>query len=160
MKKAWFVVAICLCSLMGRAQNIPAYHIEDVLAGAASADTIYIINFWATWCAPCVQELPEFGILNDRYKTQPVKIILVSLDFKTDYPMKLQGFIQRKRIDLEVAWLADTDPNVFIPKVDERWEGSIPATLILQPGKIRKFIEGQITAGKISKLIDGMLTDK
>jgi len=159
MKKLALLVTI-FCSLKAGAQQIPACNASDIIKRASSADTVYVINFWATWCIPCVQELPEFNDLNTHYKDKPVKIVLVSLDFKEDYPRKLASFVERKRLLPEVLWLSDTDPNKFIPKIEPDWQGSIPATLIIQPGKYRKFIEGQISAAQVSGLIDNVMAGK
>src|SRR5690606_7705667 len=83
------------------AQDIPVYKAEDVLNRTRNKDTFYVINFWATWCGPCVKELPEFDALREDIKDRPVKILLVSLDFKEDYPKKLRHFIKKKRLKHE-----------------------------------------------------------
>ncbi len=101
-------------------------------------DNIYVINFWATWCAPCVKELPHFEKLNTENKK--VKVILVSLDSRKDLEKKLLPFIERKKITAEVVMLSDKDYNSWLPKIDKVWSGSIPATLIIQ-GKNRLFAE-------------------
>ena len=157
MKKYLFLVIILTFSFIVKAQ-IPAYSADDIVHRASSKDTLYIINFWATWCAPCVGELPEFNALHSKYANMPVKVLLVSLDFKGDNTFKLARFLELKKIKPEVVWLSDTDPNVFIPKIDNSWEGSIPATVIVQPGKqFKKFIEGTITEKQISKIADNIL---
>jgi thiol-disulfide isomerase/thioredoxin len=158
MKRTVFILAILFFLVTsGKAQQIRAVTAADVMARASSGDTTYIINFWATWCVPCVQELPEFNQLYDRYKDKPVKIVMVSLDFKDSYPYKLEGFLRKKRISPEVVWLMDTDPNVFIPRIEEEWQGSIPATLIIRPGRYRKFVEGQVTVGQVISLVAATL---
>lgn len=136
------------------AQNIPAMGMDQVIKANSSKDTLYVINFWATWCVPCVQELPVFNNIYKTYSDQPVKVLLVSLDFKEDYPVKLATFLERKKILPPVVWLSDTNPNDFVPKVDKTWEGSIPATLIIHPGKgYKKFIEGQVTEREVEKSV-------
>jgi len=161
MKTTFLGLALILgFSVCGRAQ-IKAYSAEDIMHRCSSPDTVYIVNFWATWCIPCVQELPEFNTLASKYADKPVKVLLVSLDFKEDRTYKLQSFLERKHIAPEVVWLSETDPNVFIPKIENSWQGSIPATLILQPGKhLRKFIEGSITAEEVGAVADGFLSKK
>ncbi|NDC40790.1 MAG: TlpA family protein disulfide reductase [Chitinophagia bacterium] len=156
MKAVAFWIALCLAGGVA-AQDIKAVTAAAIKAGAQSVDTVYVVNFWATWCQPCVQELPAFNELYQKYGTQPVRILLVSLDFKADYPYKLQGFVQRKHLLPEVAWLSETDPNVFIPVIDESWQGSIPATLVIRPGKGRKFMEGQLNYRALSKAVDALL---
>ena len=77
---------------------------------------------------------------------------------KDDYPYKLEGFVQRRRILPQVAWLSESDPNSFIPQIDKSWEGSIPATLIIAPrSNFKKFIEGTITQKRITKIVDPLL---
>ncbi len=155
MKRLVLFLAILVAATGVFAQHIPAYSADDIIHRTSSKDTLYIINFWATWCAPCVQELPEFNKLQKKYEGRPVKILLVSLDFKTDYPNKLAVFLQRKNITPEVVWLSDTNPNDFIPKIENSWEGSIPATVIVHPGKdFKKFIEGQVTEREITAIAD------
>ena len=158
MKILILVFCIVIFSLVANAQQIPAYSAEDIIAHTSNKDTLYIINFWATWCSPCVHELPEFNALQKHYAGMPVKVLLISLDFKEDYPAKLAVFLQRKNITPDVAWLSDTDPNTFIPKIDNSWQGSIPATVIVHPGKnFKKFIEGTITERQISRIVDPLL---
>ncbi len=158
MKKFFLLFTILLAPLCIYAQQIPAYSAEQIIKHSSSKDTLYIINFWATWCAPCVQELPEFNALKKHYENAPVKVLLVSLDFKKDYPYKLSLFLDRQKITPEVVWLSDTDPNVFIPIIDNSWEGSIPATVIVLPGKqFKKFIEGQISERQIRKIVYDIL---
>ncbi len=157
MKKVAISLAIALLAGKAYAQRIDAMKAADINKWAASADTVYIVNFWATWCMPCVQELPEFNTLYQHYQGKPVRMLMVSLDFKEDFPGKLQMFAQRKRMLPRVVWLSETDPNKFVPEIEESWQGSIPATLIIKPGKLHKFIEGQTSAGEIGKIVDGVM---
>lgn len=121
------------------------------------SDTTYVINFWATWCAPCVKELPYFEKLNLNYKDKKVKVILVSLDFLADYDSKFTRFIDRKKILSEVMLLNETKPNEFIDKINPKWNGSIPATMIVNNAmKYNAFFEQEITyeflEGKVKAL--------
>ena len=104
-----------------------------------SADTTYVINFWARWCAPCVKELPYFEQLREGNEMKPFKMILVSLDFKS----KLEGvksLIAKKGIESEVVVLADGRASEWIDLVDSTWSGAIPATLVIKNNK-RYFYE-------------------
>ncbi|MFI1770880.1 TlpA disulfide reductase family protein [Thalassobellus citreus] len=103
-------------------------------------DTIYVINFWATWCAPCVKELPSFEKLNETYANKNVKVILVSLDFPHLYEKKLKPFIKEKKLKSKVIALDDADMNTWIPQINKSWSGSIPATIIYK-NDTSKFFE-------------------
>jgi thiol-disulfide isomerase/thioredoxin len=158
MKKLIFVISFFIYAVSVQAQNIPAYTADQLLQRLSSKDTVYIVNFWATWCQPCVEELPNFDVLYKKYSGKPVKIILASFDFKESYPLKLATFVQRKNMLPEVVWFNETDANVFIPKIDNSWQGSIPATWIVQPGKsFKHFIEGTISAEQVSDVVDKQL---
>lgn len=94
-------------------------------------DTLYVINFWATWCRPCIEELPAFESISQEYKTSKLKVILVALEFKKDYP-KLPKFIAAKNLKTEVVILDEPNYNSWIPLVNKEWSGSIPATLFVK----------------------------
>ena len=104
------------------------------------SDSVFIINFWATWCAPCVAELPYFEKLTADLKVKKAKVILVSLDFKSQIQTKLLPFLKKKKLQSEVVVLIENNPNAWIPKVNEEWSGSIPATLIFDKNQ-RQFYE-------------------
>ena len=105
-----------------------------------SNDTTYIVNFWATWCAPCVKELPYFEALNDLYKDDKVKVILVSLDFKRQLETKLYPFIEEKQLKSDVIVLYDSDSNYWINDISDSWSGALPATLVYK-NESRSFYE-------------------
>lgn len=115
-------------------------------------DTTYVVNFWATWCAPCVAELPNFEKLNAEYKSKKVKVLLVSLDFKRQVETSLLPFIKNKNIQSQVVHLSDPDANAWISKVDSAWSGAIPATVIYDKHK-RNFYEQSFTYEQLQKEI-------
>jgi thiol-disulfide isomerase/thioredoxin len=120
------------------------YKINDLLSRINNSDTTYIINFWATWCKPCVKELPSFDSLYLNSNKQNLKILLVSLDFIDDIEKKLNPFLLKNKIKLECVVLDEINGNDFINKVDEKWTGALPATLIKLKDK-RIFIEKPIS---------------
>ncbi|MFK7984013.1 MAG: TlpA disulfide reductase family protein [Saprospiraceae bacterium] len=107
---------------------------------AQQNDTIYVINFWATWCAPCVKELPYFEAVTEKYADQKVKVILVSLDFSKQLETKLKPFLKENNLQSEVLVLIDPDANSWVDKVNPAWSGAIPATIVYQGAK-NKFYE-------------------
>lgn len=113
-------------------------------------DVTYIINFWATWCAPCIKELPHFEKIGVQYANQDVKVILISLDFSKNVEQKLISFIKRKNIKSEVYHLDDPDANTWINAISSEWSGAIPATLIYNT-KTRKFYEQSFTFDQLEQ---------
>jgi thiol-disulfide isomerase/thioredoxin len=117
-------------------------------------DTTYIINFWATWCAPCVKELPVFDTIANKFAGKPVKVILVSLDFPKDVVGKLPNFIEKKGIKQEVLFLDELYENEWIPKVDSTWQGNIPATWIVNAKKKeRHFFPREVGVVELDTLV-------
>jgi len=108
----------------------------------ASGDTTYVINFWATWCRPCIAEMPYFEKLIKAYEGKPVKVLLVSMDFPKDIQRKLVPFVAERNLAPHVAALADMDYNEWIDKVSTEWDGAIPFTLVYnQKGRTVKLGE-------------------
>src|SRR5690606_17137090 len=107
-------------------------------------DSIYVVNFWATWCKPCVRELPAFEKIASEYSNKKVKILLVSLDFPDKIEDQVIPFIKKNNIQSEVVLLDDADANSWIPKISPQWSGAIPATVIYK-NDTRKFYEQSFT---------------
>jgi thiol-disulfide isomerase/thioredoxin len=116
-------------------------------------DTVYLVNFWATWCKPCVEELPAFQKISDEYKNENVKILLVSLDFPSQVDSRLKPFLSENDISMKTVLLDDPNQNVWINKVHPSWSGSIPATLIYS-GNSRDFYEKSFTYTELKKIVE------
>lgn len=140
MKQLFFISLFALFTQTSIAQQPLVFEKFDDFEKAIikEDDNVYVINFWATWCAPCVKELPHFEKLHQENRN--VKVILVSIDSRKDYEKKLLPFIARKKITANVVMLSDIDYNTWLPKVNQDWSGSIPATLIVN-GKKKSFAE-------------------
>jgi len=115
-------------------------------------DTTYVVNFWATWCAPCVKELPYFDQLSTTYAHQKVKVLLVSMDYASQLDKKVKPFVLRRGLKSEVVLLNEPDPNSWLDKVDGKWSGALPFTLIYNTQKKQRatfeqeFTQAELTA--------------
>ena len=157
-KIAKLLLALCFLGLTVKAQQPAVYKIGDLLKRIHnSSDTVYVVNFWATWCKPCVAELPEFEKLNLDQKNKPFKVLLVSLDFKEDLQTKLMPFIKKNNYTTEVVLLDEVNGNHFINQVSEKWTGAIPATLITTQNKSKEvFLEKKLTEATILEQINAL----
>ena len=98
-------------------------------------DTTYVVNFWATWCEPCRKELPYFEEFNEKFNTEKVKVVLVSLDFPKQLKSKLVPYVQKQQLKSKVVVLLDGKYNNWLDKVSPEWSGAIPATIIYKGGQ-------------------------
>ncbi|MEP7264745.1 MAG: TlpA family protein disulfide reductase [Bacteroidota bacterium] len=117
-------------------------------------DTTYIINFWATWCKPCVEELPYFLEAENDSKEKKVRFIFISLDFKRELETRLNPFLKNKKITSSVFLLDEPDYNKWIDLVSKDWEGNIPATLIYNSDlSLRTFYPHEFDREKLREVI-------
>lgn len=147
------LLLLLLTASASQAQNIPIIkqaELYDLLA--KQDDTLRVVNFWATWCGPCVQELPHFEKLQRNHHDKPLKVVLVSLDFPSQLQKRVVPFVKKRKLTSTVLLLDGGDPNQWIDRVEPRWSGSIPATLFLYKGK-RLFYEGQLSEADLYKYV-------
>ena len=137
------------------AQDIKKWKITDVEQYIAeSKDEVLVINFWATFCKPCVAEIPFFISTVEKYKSSKVALLLVSLDLPSFYPTKIAAFAKKNNFRASIAWLDETNADYFCPRVDSAWSGSIPATLVINKKTgFRKFAEEEMSQESFEAII-------
>lgn len=123
-----------------------------------SSDKLHVVNFWATWCGPCVTELPYFEEVAENYEGQGVEFTLVSLDFPSQVDSRLIPFLEEKNITLPVVLMEELDYDKWISKVDAEWKGNLPATLVFNnaQGK-REFIPRAVEKKELTNVIENNL---
>lgn len=113
------------------AQEIPKWKLADLEKAIANAEKPTIFNFWATFCKPCIEEIPYFQQIVKKYKSAGVQLILVSLDVPEAYPTKIKSFAKKLKFTAPVKFLDETNADLFCPVVDSAWSGAIPASLFI-----------------------------
>lgn len=117
-----------------------------------------VFNFWATWCKPCVAELPYFEKAREKYASKGVDFTLVSLDFPDEMDAKVKPFVEKKGLKSRVWVLDESDPNTWMDKVEPSWNGEIPVTVIVdQKRGVREFISGELEYQELDSLIASAL---
>ncbi len=128
-----------------QAQSIPSWKITDVEQLMKRSDSVLVISFWATFCKPCVEEIPYLQSISNKYKDKRVKLLLVSLDLAAFYPNRIEAFAKKNNFNSPIVWLNETNADYFCPKIDKNWSGAIPATLIINNRTgYKKFVEEQM----------------
>jgi thiol-disulfide isomerase/thioredoxin len=122
-----------------------------------SGSRLKVVNFWATWCRPCVEEMPAFLKFQEIYKDK-IDLILVALDYPSTIDKKVLPFLKSKGISQKVIVLDEPDPNEWIDKIWPNWSGAIPATLIVdKSGRFIQFYENSFTLEELEKTITPFL---
>ncbi len=136
-------------------QKVKIKDLEDIIA---HSDHPLIVNFWATFCAPCNREIPYFQASIARYKDQRVELVLVSLDLPDYYPAKIAGFARSRGYTSRIVWLDETNADYFCPRVDPHWMGGIPSSLFINnKTHYRRFFDRQLTEPQVDPEIREML---
>lgn len=142
MKNTYLALIISLIlmplSAFTPGQNPPEFkvvktqHLRELLFN--ESDTTFVVNFWATWCKPCIEELPVFQQTETDYQNQKVAFIYVSLD-AVENMKSVKKFLQNKGFNGNIWLLDETDFNSIINMVDVDWSGTLPYTLIFKGSK-------------------------
>ena len=157
MKKVAFIFVLFLSfnCFAQKATVIKLLQLQSLLD--QKNDTTYIINFWATWCQPCVKELPSFLEEETKLKNEKVRFIFISLDFKRELDSRLNTFIKERKINSTVYLIDEPDYDTWIDKVDQTWQGNIPATLIYNHDKNkRQFFAKDFEPGELHEALKNL----
>lgn len=151
----WLIV-LSLGAVSGQNQSVPVLKFDQLnqLINQPN-DTLYIVNFWATWCAPCVKELPLFDAVRQAYATKKVQVLLVSMDDILDLNQKVKPFIRKRNVQSRVILLDEPDLNTWVDQLVPEWSGALPMTLILNKHRtIRQYIGKSVKAGELESIIN------
>lgn len=155
IKRLLFVFTLMVFVMVANSQSIRKWKIEDVVKSySKNNDTVYVVNFWATFCKPCIAEIPDFIKIVKKYEKQKVKLLLVSLDLPSYYPAKIAAFAKKNTYHVPIVWLNETNADHFCPVIDPKWSGSIPSTIVVNNKTgYRKFTEGEMSAADFEAMI-------
>jgi thiol-disulfide isomerase/thioredoxin len=153
---ALLLAALLLAATPATAEPVKHLKPEDyrsrIVAGRKGR--VLLVNFWATWCEPCREEMPHLVVAAKRFPARDLAVVLVSLDSQKTGPAEVPKFLKAQKVPF-VSWLAKTrDPQDFIDTVDPTWDGSLPYTLVYgRDGKIAMRLPGLQTEASFTEAI-------
>jgi thiol-disulfide isomerase/thioredoxin len=160
MTKTLLIILFLFLSAVLTAQEIKKVKITDLEKTIAESKTPLIVNFWATFCIPCIKEIPYFQKLVKRHQKDSIKLLLVSVDLQEDYS-NIKSFAAKRKFTAPIVWLDETNADYFCPRVDSSWSGAIPASLFVNNKTgYRKFLEQELSEVQLEKEIMAILKKK
>jgi thiol-disulfide isomerase/thioredoxin len=107
----------------------------DAVRKLAANDTekLLLVNLWATWCGPCVEELPELGVINHMYKSRPFRFVTISVDEASAKDEALAA-LKKARASNTNYLFTSTDKDKLAEALDPKWPGPLPYTVLIAPG--------------------------
>jgi thiol-disulfide isomerase/thioredoxin len=160
MKRFLCLLLPLLFITTAHAQHIKKINITELQSYISQSDHPLIVNFWATYCAPCIKEIPYFQSLTEKYRERHIELLLVSLDLPNYYPSKISTFAKANNLTANIFWLNETNADYFCPMIDKKWSGGIPSTLFINhKTHYRRFFERQLTEGQVLENIQTLVKE-
>jgi peroxiredoxin len=131
---------------------------EAALAKLAKNDTqkLLLVNLWATWCGPCVAELPEFVTMNRMYRKRPFQLVTISLDDPEKKEAEALKLLREKHVAATNYISVVKDRDKFGDLLDKDWPGALPYTLLIAPGgKVIYRKSGEIDPLEVKRAVVG-----
>lgn len=156
-QRTWFfIITLCLLARPVCGQSVKVIKFEDLeRLVRVEDDTLNVVNFWATWCGPCVKELPHFEALNKTGASKKVRVLLVSMDDVKTLDSKVKPFVKQRKLKSKVLLLNEPDLNTWVDKLVPEWSGALPMTLIVnEKNQVRKFIGKPVKEGELQTIIN------
>ena len=147
-----FLLMSCTAD-MASVRPVTIAQLEQLMRG--TADSLYVFNFWATWCAPCREEMPYLERVTEEYAGDKVRVFLVSVDEERFVESQLEPFVQKHKLRSTVLWLDGGNPNSWIDRVSPEWGGNIPVTFFAYPSRgILELHDREITYEELTRYIN------
>lgn len=159
--KTFSVIVFLFLATTVNAQQVRSVKITELENTIKESKGPLIVNFWATFCVPCLQEIPYFQEITEQYKSKDVSLVFVSLDMKEAYPVKVDDMAKKLKLVYPVMWLNETNADYFCPKIDTTWTGGMPSSFFVNNATgYHKFFERLLSKEELQKEIESMIKPK
>jgi thiol-disulfide isomerase/thioredoxin len=91
---------------------------------------VLVLNFWATWCGPCVAEFPELVAIDAKYRDKGVKFVGITSDDPEDVKPKVIPFIKKHQVKFDIVQQNLEDSEEMMNQITKDWNGVIPVTVV------------------------------
>ncbi|MBI5472439.1 MAG: TlpA family protein disulfide reductase [Ignavibacteriae bacterium] len=154
--------ALVVLQAQGQTSAAPVLHPIDEKGlaelKAKSKGSVLVLNFWATWCKPCVEEFPELLKLRQTYAARGVQLVFVSIDDDARARQKVLAFLKKMKVSFPSYLKSSSDDERFINAVDPAWSGALPATFVFdKSGRLVETIVEETTFKELEKRVKPLL---
>jgi thiol-disulfide isomerase/thioredoxin len=139
-----FLIAACSSAIRLERLN------DAAIAKLPSQNEIVVLNFWATWCQPCVEEIPLFIKLQQQHPE--IDVVGVSMD-ELDHEPQVQIFARKHGMNYRVALREGDDFEKMVNSIDPQWIGALPATFVFKNGTRVYSKTGLITEQELEQAV-------
>lgn len=130
--------------------------IKKAISGARGH--VVVVNFWATWCGPCVAEFPALVKLQNDYRRRGLVVFAVSADSPRDINTKVRPFLAKQHADFGQFLQNAGDPDDMINAFDPKWQGDLPRTFVYdKQGRLVKELSGEQTEKSFAAAVKPLL---
>ncbi len=147
------VLALLAAALVGQQKLTPVDETTYRTLLKSNAGKVTLVDFWATWCAPCRQEMPQLAKLEGRLRDKPFRLVTVSAD-EPEQEAAAVEFLKKSGISGTVYLRRAKDDDKFIAAVDAKWSGALPALFLYdRQGKLVKSFVGETEMAAIETAV-------
>lgn len=161
LSAAWLALLIAGPALAGDGQLSPAAPADLRAALEARKGRVVLVNFWATWCRPCLKELPALLALEQEYASRGFELLAVSLDEPADADPIVRPFLAKWFPSLRTLIRSSPDMDSMVSVVDPAWNEVLPTSYVIdRNGRVAVLLQGGKSAGEFEAAILPLLGDR
>jgi thiol-disulfide isomerase/thioredoxin len=136
-------------------ENLPDHDLASLEALAKDGQAkLTLVAAWATWCVPCIEEMPTLSRFYEAHRDKGLRVLGLCMDDRNEMAEKVQAVLDRQRVSYPMAMIRAGTQDAFMPAVDPKWDGVLPATILFDgTGKKVGFLLEKLDQATLDRLV-------